>query len=260
MPGPKPPRAGVGNGQVLELSITLNLKTISEANATGQLRAKMARKKAQRGIVRHAFAKLAGMLPAIVTLKRIGPRMLDDDNLRSALKAVRDGLADVIGVDDGDARYRWTYEQCPASAHTQYRFELKASRRIRMQARKTSRPEKAYRLRECRKLLKQKQDSQAALLKSNQSYRRACRLAEKAIEVEKSTRLCKRFFREEPRDDNDIRQDFRYWTLRKFGYDCLGKGKGNSRGRERVWRWWCDLHYETRGMLVGSSTHRLVSA
>ena len=46
-----------------------------------------------------------------VTLTRIAPRELDDDNLRGALKSVRDGVADCLGVDDRDKRVAWLYEQ-----------------------------------------------------------------------------------------------------------------------------------------------------
>ena len=46
-----------------------------------------------------------------VTLKRIGKRLLDDDNLQGAFKHVRDGVADALGIDDGSLRYRWVYVQ-----------------------------------------------------------------------------------------------------------------------------------------------------
>lgn len=42
---------------------------------------------------------------------RVGPVKLDDDNLRGALKACRDGLADALGVDDGDSCLTWAYGQ-----------------------------------------------------------------------------------------------------------------------------------------------------
>ena len=48
-------------------------------------------------------------LPCRVTLKRLAPRELDDDNLRIALKAVRDELARIIGVDDKDPVVVWCY-------------------------------------------------------------------------------------------------------------------------------------------------------
>ncbi len=51
-------------------------------------------------------------LPVVVTMTRLAPSSgLDDDNLRPALKAVRDGIADVLGVDDRDPAVRWEYDQ-----------------------------------------------------------------------------------------------------------------------------------------------------
>lgn len=50
-------------------------------------------------------------LPCVVTLTRIAPRKLDDDNLQSGFKALRDGVADRLGVDDADPRVTWRYHQ-----------------------------------------------------------------------------------------------------------------------------------------------------
>jgi len=45
-----------------------------------------------------------------VTFVRIGKRKLDkEDNLREALKNLKDGVADALGVDDADARITWSY-------------------------------------------------------------------------------------------------------------------------------------------------------
>lgn len=49
--------------------------------------------------------------PLTITLTRIGPRTLDDDNLASGFKAFRDGVADWLGIDDGDKRLTWRYAQ-----------------------------------------------------------------------------------------------------------------------------------------------------
>lgn len=49
--------------------------------------------------------------PLRVTITRIGPRKLDDDNLASACKYVRDQIANMVGVDDGDSYYEWCYRQ-----------------------------------------------------------------------------------------------------------------------------------------------------
>lgn len=50
--------------------------------------------------------------PLTVTVTRIGPRTLDTDNLAFSAKAVRDGIADAFGIDDGDERaVQWAYAQ-----------------------------------------------------------------------------------------------------------------------------------------------------
>jgi hypothetical protein len=50
-------------------------------------------------------------LPLLITITRIGPRRLDDDNLAAACKYVRDEIARAVGVDDGSDQYTWRYEQ-----------------------------------------------------------------------------------------------------------------------------------------------------
>lgn len=50
-------------------------------------------------------------LPAIVTITRHSAGTLDDDNLQGALKSVRDGIADALGVKDNDKRIYWFYRQ-----------------------------------------------------------------------------------------------------------------------------------------------------
>lgn len=48
----------------------------------------------------------------VVTLTRIAPRQLDDDNLRGgSLKSVRDEVAAMLGVDDRDPVVTWEYAQ-----------------------------------------------------------------------------------------------------------------------------------------------------
>ena len=53
-------------------------------------------------------------LPLVVTITRIAParyRRMDEDNLSGACKQVRDGIAERMGVDDGDPRWTWRYQQ-----------------------------------------------------------------------------------------------------------------------------------------------------
>ena len=49
--------------------------------------------------------------PLVVTITRYGPRRLDDDNLDTACKYVRDEVARTIGLDDGSPLYTWRCEQ-----------------------------------------------------------------------------------------------------------------------------------------------------
>lgn len=51
-----------------------------------------------------------GLLSVLIT--RLGPRKLDSDNLAISAKAVRDGIAQALGVDDGDeTAVHWDYAQ-----------------------------------------------------------------------------------------------------------------------------------------------------
>jgi hypothetical protein len=47
---------------------------------------------------------------ATVTLRRVSPRALDGDGLQAALKSVRDGIADALGINDGSDAVIWRYE------------------------------------------------------------------------------------------------------------------------------------------------------
>lgn len=67
----------------------------------------------------HRLAALAvptHALPCVVTMIRVAPRKLDDDNLQSGFKALRDGIADRLGVDDRDPRVKWVYGQTRGKA------------------------------------------------------------------------------------------------------------------------------------------------
>lgn len=59
--------------------------------------------------IRSPFPEWHGKL--IVGLTRYGHAKLDDDNLQGAFKAVRDEVATLLGVDDGDPRIIWRYRQ-----------------------------------------------------------------------------------------------------------------------------------------------------
>jgi hypothetical protein len=68
-----------------------------------------------------SFLRLGRPPCCAITLTRISPLALDDDNLRTALKAVRDELAEgVLGMpNDRDPRVVWIYGQAkPATPRT----------------------------------------------------------------------------------------------------------------------------------------------
>ena len=96
----------------LSLSVLISPLTLkSEANAGGKLRDKIARKSVVKSAVVHALPDMRFPLPVVVRLTRIGQKQLDDDNLRPALKAVRDCVAAWLGVDDANPLIRWEYGQ-----------------------------------------------------------------------------------------------------------------------------------------------------
>lgn len=86
----------------------LPIKLESEPNLRGHWTRKHRRSRAHRKaalmIGRHS-------LPCVVTITRVGKRMLDSDNLVASAKFLRDAVADRLGVDDADPRVEWRYEQ-----------------------------------------------------------------------------------------------------------------------------------------------------
>lgn len=98
------------------IEVRMNMKIISVANMRlhWAIKAKLA--KDQRTRTRMSLAAVAEssgaeILPVTVVLTRVAPRRLDGDNLQSGFKAVRDGVADWLGVDDGNGLIDWQYAQ-----------------------------------------------------------------------------------------------------------------------------------------------------
>ena len=106
---------------VISTSVEYPARLVSEANNRDYKRMKWARAKKQRNIAALRTKSIIG-LPAVlaqpgkitITLTRLigkGGRVFDDDNLTSAFKAIRDGVADALGIDDGSKRLVWEYGQ-----------------------------------------------------------------------------------------------------------------------------------------------------
>lgn len=97
------------------VSILLPIKTVSESNSRDSWQKRFfTRTKPQR---RDACLLLRGKVgsppspPLLIRLTRVAPGRLDRQNMGSALKAVIDGVADWLGMDDGDPRLDWVFAQ-----------------------------------------------------------------------------------------------------------------------------------------------------
>jgi hypothetical protein len=98
------------------ITFTLPLRTVSLTNQRCHWSVKAKRARDERHTTWGGFIE-AGGRPlddgeiAGVHMKRVAPRKLDDDNLRGALKSIRDQIAHDLGLDDRDPRIVWMYEQ-----------------------------------------------------------------------------------------------------------------------------------------------------
>ena len=114
------------------IEVEMDMKIVSVANMRLHWAAKARLTKTQRQKTRMALAAVAQsfgveILPVTVVLTRVAPRRLDGDNLQSGFKAVRDGVADWLGVDDGNGLIDWQYAQRSGKAG-EYAVEIEVIR------------------------------------------------------------------------------------------------------------------------------------
>ncbi len=96
------------------ITVILPIRTVSEANVREHWAVKAKRAKAQRDaafLMLRRYRRTFSGTKLHVILTRIGKRELDSDNLARSFKAVRDGIADAFGTDDGADRWTWEYRQ-----------------------------------------------------------------------------------------------------------------------------------------------------
>lgn len=94
------------------IRVKVPVKIVSVANLREPWQAKHRRSKEHREAARWAFVGIKPpLLPLVITITRVGGRKLDDDNLISGCKALRDGIADWLFIDDGSDKLTWRYEQ-----------------------------------------------------------------------------------------------------------------------------------------------------
>jgi hypothetical protein len=90
------------------------VQTVSEANTRQHWAVRANRVKQHRNAARlmmdtHRPERLWESLR--IKLTRISPRLIDSDNAVGSMKAVRDGIADALGISDADPRVTWEYGQ-----------------------------------------------------------------------------------------------------------------------------------------------------
>lgn len=107
-------------GAVVRVEFPMPIRLVSEANQHEHWRVRAKRAKSQRAAARliatawtpwvHGDVRFSEG-PIAVTITRVAPRALDSDNAVGSAKAVRDGIADALGVNDGSPRVEWRYGQ-----------------------------------------------------------------------------------------------------------------------------------------------------
>jgi hypothetical protein len=103
---------------ILDVTVLVPIRTVSESNSRDHWSKRAKRAKHQRSLTALMVRAALGGLTAdqcstlVVSLARIAPRELDDDNLRGACKGPRDAVADALGLpSDRDPRVTWLYYQ-----------------------------------------------------------------------------------------------------------------------------------------------------
>jgi len=105
--------------EVDALQVTLPMRVVNAKNQREHWTETAKRTKSERRTVgdymRSAMSHWKGLQwdegSFSILLTRIAPCKLDSDNVQRALSAVRDGVADALGINDGSDRLTWTYEQ-----------------------------------------------------------------------------------------------------------------------------------------------------
>jgi len=95
------------------MKFILDIRTESEANKREHWAVKAKRTRQQRTLAEKVCSANPDSysLPVLVKLTRVGKRRLDDDNLSRSFKAIRDGIADSLDIDDGSEHIRFFCNQ-----------------------------------------------------------------------------------------------------------------------------------------------------
>lgn len=106
------------------ISFTIPIRAPSTSNLREHWAVKAKRVETQRRATRAKCPVWTAGPLLVVTLTRVSPRPLDDDNLRGALKAYRDGVASWLKVDDASPLVKWEYAQAEGEASVRVEIQL----------------------------------------------------------------------------------------------------------------------------------------
>lgn len=109
------------------ITVALPIKTVSEANQREHWASRHRRKKAQQAVavpILRAALKPIPSPPLTITFTRVSVSRMDPDNLAGAMKHIQDALCHVIGIDDGDERLTFVYQQKRAAHRHEMRVEV----------------------------------------------------------------------------------------------------------------------------------------
>ena len=113
-------------------AITIPVRIRSEANIQEHWTKKYKRKKIIQQAIRYIWNSSSirnVKLPVTITLIRLAPRTLDDDNLVAAFKSARDTVADLLipglapGRADDNPKIKFEYKQMKSK---EYAFKIEA--------------------------------------------------------------------------------------------------------------------------------------
>jgi hypothetical protein len=106
-----PLECDASTSRVVRVDVPIRVESPNRLHAEHPLsRARRVRK--ERAAVREALDRFKPPPgPWLVTLVRVAPRRLDDDNAVASMKAPRDATAAWLAVDDRDPRVRFVVEQ-----------------------------------------------------------------------------------------------------------------------------------------------------
>lgn len=89
--------------------VAKGLRLDATPNARGHWSTTAKKRERERATIDRALAPLeAPAGPWRVTITRVGPRPMDDDNRTASAKGCRDAVAAWLEIDDGDDRAAWT--------------------------------------------------------------------------------------------------------------------------------------------------------